>query len=63
MPIDQRRINGPEITVPYSVYLNLNKKYNDKKIKDILKTRDKSRKHNETRQMCKLIKYVIMNSD
>ncbi|XP_001606070.1 exosome complex component MTR3 [Nasonia vitripennis] len=51
MPHDQRRINGPESTVPYSIYVDLNAKPAKSSIKNELKTRVDSRKHKELRKM------------
>ena len=54
MPIDQRRINGPETTTPYSIYVDLTAKAAPKTtIKKELQRRGDSRKHNEFRKMCK----------
>jgi len=51
MPYDQRRINGPETTVPYCIYADLNSKPVKSKIEDELKNRADSRKHKESRKM------------
>lgn len=53
MPFDQRRINGPEETTPYSIYVDLNAKPVKSSIKSELETRADSRKHTDFRQMCK----------
>lgn len=60
MPHDQRRINGPESTVPYSIYVDLNAKPAKSSIKYELKTRVDSRKHKELRKMCKSFNSVIL---
>ncbi|XP_076233548.1 exosome complex component MTR3 [Calliopsis andreniformis] len=48
MPIDQRRINGPEVTVPYHMYSNVNNK--DEETYDVTKRSDK-RSINEIRKI------------
>ena len=49
MPVDQKRINGPEVTVPYHIYANLNNK--DKEIKYDLSKRSDERGNNEMRKI------------
>lgn len=50
MPIDQRRINGPEISIPYNIY-----KLDDETQK-IDKTKRRDGRHNtELRKMCKFV--------
>ncbi|XP_014216517.1 exosome complex component MTR3 [Copidosoma floridanum] len=51
MPFDQRRINGPEFTVPYCIHVDLNEKPVKSSIKNSLKNRADSRKHIESRKM------------
>ncbi|KAJ8687857.1 hypothetical protein QAD02_023652 [Eretmocerus hayati] len=50
MPYDQRRLNGPESTVPYSIYVDLNSKP-VKSIKEKLQKREDGRTHKELRKM------------
>ncbi|OAD56635.1 Exosome complex component MTR3 [Eufriesea mexicana] len=50
MPIDQKRINGPDISVPYHIYSNIDKK-NDAVKYDFNKRNDK-RASNEMRKIC-----------
>lgn len=54
MPIDQRRINGPEITIPYHIYVDLSSKKTETR-KNLLLKREDGRKHSEIRKMCKVI--------
>ncbi|CAL7948997.1 unnamed protein product [Xylocopa violacea] len=49
MPIDQRRINGPEISVPYHIYSNFNN--NDDEIKHDFNKRSDERGNNEMRKI------------
>jgi hypothetical protein len=55
MSINQKRINGPDVTTPYSIYLNLNSNSTKSSIKNELQTRDDNRKHYDFRKMCKYI--------
>lgn len=52
MPIDQRRINGPDVSIPYYIYSNLNKKSD--KIKHDFNIRNDKRANNEMRKICKI---------
>ncbi|XP_043482147.1 exosome complex component MTR3-like [Leptopilina heterotoma] len=49
MPVDQKRINGPEISIPYSVYIDRSVK--DKSQENSLKKREDGREFNELRKM------------
>ncbi|XP_623498.2 exosome complex component MTR3 isoform X2 [Apis mellifera] len=49
MPIDQRRINGPDVSIPYYIYSNLNKKSD--KIKHDFNIRNDKRSNNEMRKI------------
>ncbi|XP_016909813.1 exosome complex component MTR3 [Apis cerana] len=49
MPIDQRRINGPDVSIPYYIYSNLNKKSD--KIKHDFNIRNDKRANNEMRKI------------
>lgn len=54
MPVDQRRINGPEVTIPYQIYV-------DSTAQDIenpenyLEKRKDGRATGEIRKMCKVM--------
>lgn len=52
MPVDQKRINGPEISIPYSVYIDRSVK--GKSQENSLKKREDGREFNELRKMCKI---------
>ena len=56
MPSDSRRIQGPENTTPYSLYIKENKTYEDL-VKTILKNgqRKDGRSLKELRRICKYI--------
>lgn len=54
MPIDQKRINGPEVSVPYHMYSNINNKGHEIKY-DITKRSDE-RSMDEMRKICKIIR-------
>ncbi|XP_006620168.1 exosome complex component MTR3-like [Apis dorsata] len=49
MPIDQRRINGPDVSIPYYIYSNLNKKSD--KVKHVFNIRNDKRTNNEMRKI------------
>ncbi|XP_003697651.1 exosome complex component MTR3 [Apis florea] len=49
MPIDQRRINGPDISIPYYIYSNLNKKSD--KVKHDFNIRNDKRANSEMRKI------------
>lgn len=53
MPIDQKRINGPEVSIPYHIYSNSNHKNVDKKY-DFTERKDK-RTNSEIRKICKIL--------
>lgn len=53
MPVDQRRINGPEVTVPYQLYIDASLKSADKQL-DLLDKRKDGRTNNDVRKMCRL---------
>ena len=61
MPIDQKRINGPEVSIPYSVYIDRSSKNSDlqKSLSGV--KREDGRAHDELRKMCKIffIFYVL----
>lgn len=50
MPVDQRRINGPEVSVPYHIYSNLNDT-SEKVKKYDLSERDDERANNDMRKI------------
>ncbi|XP_063984389.1 exosome complex component MTR3-like [Diachasmimorpha longicaudata] len=50
MPVDQRRINGPEVTVPYQLYIDASSKSAEKKL-DLLNKREDGRAHSDVRKM------------
>lgn len=56
MPRDHKRINGPEETVPYSLFAKLNTKSLSKQFKEAVNNgkRTDSRKTDEHRKICKL---------
>lgn len=49
MPVDQRRINGPEISIPYQIYRSINEKKHEKEY-DIEKRQD-GRGNDDVRDM------------
>lgn len=51
MPIDHKRINGPEVSVPYTTYINA--KCEEKYAKNFIFKRKDGRAHNERREICK----------
>lgn len=51
MPIDHKRINGPEVSVPYNIYTNSNCK--EERTKNNISERKDGRAHNERREICK----------
>ena len=59
MPVDQRRINGPEVSVPYHIYSDFNKK-SDKVKHDFSKRSDK-RIDSEIRKICKIVNYITIS--
>ncbi|XP_068989601.1 exosome complex component MTR3 isoform X3 [Neodiprion pinetum] len=50
MPFDQKRINGPEVSVPYSVYTDVNKSKSSKPKKSLHKRVD-GREHKDLRKI------------
>ncbi|KAF7988959.1 hypothetical protein HCN44_007269 [Aphidius gifuensis] len=50
MPIDQKRINGPEVSIPYQIYVDSSSKETEKR-KNLLLKREDGRKHSEIRKM------------
>ncbi|XP_046734008.1 exosome complex component MTR3-like isoform X1 [Diprion similis] len=50
MPFDQKRINGPEVSVPYSVYTDINKSKSSKPKKSLHKRVD-GRQHKDLRKI------------
>lgn len=64
MPVDHRRINGPEDTVPYHLFSKLNIQSLSSKFADVYKNgkRKDDRKSNEHRKMCKYkLTYYLNN--
>lgn len=59
MPFDQKRINGPEITVPYNIYTVVNDAVvSDKKpVNYFDKRREDGREKNDLRKICKSGKF------
>lgn len=55
MPVDHKRINGPDETYPYSLYAKTNKQSLNEKYEDIKRTgqRSDSRTFLEHRKICK----------
>lgn len=53
MPIDQKRINGPEASVPYSIYIHSEVK--DEGIQSNAPKRHDDRSNNELRNICKVM--------
>ncbi|XP_047370509.1 exosome complex component MTR3-like [Vespa velutina] len=49
MPIDHKRINGPEVSVPYNIYINSN--CEEKYTKNNISERKDGRAHNERREI------------
>lgn len=58
MPIDQKRINGPETSVPYEIYIPSEAKNNGTQ-SNIPKRHDRS--HDKLRNICKVIIEVMLN--
>lgn len=55
MPVDHKRINGPDVSVPYRVYSKVHLKTHEEKSKEILNQSGKrkdGRKPNESRKIC-----------
>lgn len=52
MPVDQKRINGPEVSIPYSIYVDLSTKQS-KKERDAVE-REEGRANDRLRKMCKV---------
>lgn len=64
MPIDQKRINAPDNSVPYQLYSRLILRSYQEKLEDVLNKEGKrknGRKHHEARKICKFI-FFIMHS-
>lgn len=53
MPVDQKRINGPEVSIPYGIYTDVNKTQ-PKKPEKLLKKRIDGRGHKDLRKICEL---------
>lgn len=55
MPVDHKRINGPENTIPYKLYTKLNVKTFKEALQDAVKNgvRNDKRKLDEHRRICK----------
>ena len=60
MPIDQKRFNGPEVSIPYSIYTNRNSK-NTEPQKSLLEKREDGREFSELRKMCKILLLLIIH--
>lgn len=58
MPIDQKRINGPEVSIPYQIYVDSSSKETEKR-KNLLLKREDARKHSEIRKMCRLCFFFL----
>lgn len=55
MPVDQKRINGPENSFSYHLYSQLNSETYENKLKHLINAegiRKDGRKLNETRKIC-----------
>ncbi|XP_011299450.1 exosome complex component MTR3 [Fopius arisanus] len=50
MPVDQRRINGPEVTVPYQLYIDKSSNTAEQQL-DLLNKREDGRAHDDIRKM------------
>lgn len=58
MPVDQKRVNGPESSVPYSIYIHSEVK--NKEIQQNAPKRHDGRSNNELRNICKVIGEIII---
>ena len=54
MPTDQKRINGPEVTIPHVIHTENAKTFEDKKklLLNESRIRQDGRKSNEARKIC-----------
>jgi len=57
MPIDQKRINGPESSVPYDIYIHSEVKENRIQLNG--SKRHDGRSNNELRDICKVMTKII----
>lgn len=53
MPVDQKRVNGPEASTPYNIYIHTDDKNEDKQC-DGQKRQD-GRSNDEIRNICKIL--------
>lgn len=54
MPVDQKRINGPEVSIPYCIYIDRSQKTIEPQT-SLLEKREDGRELNELRKMCKIL--------
>lgn len=59
MPVDQRRINGPEVSVPYQIYVDSTSSKTENP-ENCLKKRKDGRKFQDVRKICKVMFYKII---
>lgn len=52
MPVDYRRIAGPEATVPYDLFIESNKNFGTTGFQEV---REDGRKYDEHRKICNLL--------
>ena len=58
MPLDNKRITGPEKTIPYEVFIESRHKTFNELLKDVISTdglRNDGRKANDHRKICKSV--------
>lgn len=60
MPVDQKRINGPESSVPYNIYVHSEAK--NKGIQPNASKRHDGRSNNELRNICKVMIEIIIRT-
>lgn len=60
MPVDQKRVNGPESSVPYNIYIHSEVK--NKEIQPDAPKRHDGRSNNELRNICKVMIEIIIKT-
>lgn len=56
MPVDHKRINGPDVSVPYRVHSKIHLTTYEEKLKEVLNSNRKGgRKLDESRKICNSI--------
>ena len=54
MPFDQKRINGPDVSIPYSLHIDTSVKQSENE-ENIILNREDARAHVDLRKMCKVM--------